>query len=125
MVQMLFLRSLDAVVIRENEFDPLRHAVSRLNKLYYPKDEEGNVLYTEAVHPFKGLELLAAKFSDDLLITGTCEEAEAYIGSLGLEGPSQDKFRQAALAYFFSKGRSIVARESPKANRERKEGRDS
>ncbi|MBL7147570.1 MAG: hypothetical protein ISS82_01980 [Nanoarchaeota archaeon] len=99
MVQMLYLRSLNAVVIRENEFDPIRNATSRLNKLL------------KSMSPYDGLDALAEEFQDIPLVVETSNKAKNYIKELNLEGSSYVKDKQAALAYFFTKGRSFVNEE--------------
>lgn len=99
MVQMLSLRSKDAVVIRENELDPLRESTSRLNKL---------LKNTSSYH---ALINLSEEFKDNDLVVQTCHQAIRYIDSMSFEGPNDGKFKQAALAYFFTKGRSYVSKE--------------
>ena len=99
MVQMLSLRSLDSVVIRENEFDPLREATSDLNKLFKTNS------------PNNGLEALAKNYQTNPLVVNTIKEAREYINKMEFDGSHYGKFKQAALAYFFTKGRSFVNKE--------------
>lgn len=99
MTQMLLERSLNAVVVRENTFDPIRPATSQLNKLF------------KTMSIGEAVEQSAAEFSQHQEIIMAAYE---YALSLRLEGPGQQKARQAILAYLFTAGRVHVNEEVKK-----------
>ncbi|MDI6721827.1 MAG: hypothetical protein QMD85_05515 [Candidatus Aenigmarchaeota archaeon] len=98
MVSMLRERSQNALVIRENVYDPLRPVTSRLNRIF----KENVCSYN------KGLDQLAQEYQEGSYVLETIDEARRYADRLELEGPDREKRRQACLAYFFAKGRAFV-----------------
>ncbi|MBI2232576.1 MAG: hypothetical protein HYU56_01540 [Candidatus Aenigmarchaeota archaeon] len=93
-VQMLYERSENAVVIRENTFDPLRPATAKLNEMY-----------RSGMLCFEGLDKLEEEYPQYL---DAIKNARDYVERLDMDGPDLEKDRQAALAYMFAAGRTIV-----------------
>ena len=95
MVEMLFQRSTNARVIRENTYDPIRPATSKLNKLF----KSGKYSFEDC------LEIIAEdeEFANYAYVA---VDAGKYVENFHFDGSGAKK--QAALAYFFTAGRKVV-----------------